>query len=174
MLILRQIFLLNQPTGISFQIQLVNTLTTAEKENINGRCNDLEKWYMERGSIEKVLKKQILNAWEHCRNNILEGDKQQMSEKKLMFNNMYYLTIQNVRSIIEELNILFTSNKIHKKVFPNETVIGFRNCKSHPLRITWLEPNYPRLRRLEDVNMRQNILPCCYHNICCRSIPRNM
>ena len=62
--------MLNLPTGISFQIQLVNTLTTAEKENINGRCNDLEKWYMERGGIEKMLKKQILNAWEHCRNNI--------------------------------------------------------------------------------------------------------
>ena len=129
---------------------------------------------MERGGIEKMIKKQILNAWEHCRNNILEGDKQEMSEKKLMFNNMYYLAIQNVRSIIEELHILFTRNKIQKKLFPNETVIGFRNCKSYPLRITWLEPNYPRLRRLEDVNMRQNILPCCYHNICCRSISRNM
>ena len=31
---------------------------------------------------------------------------------------------------MEELNILLTSNKEHKKVFPDVSVVGFRNGKS--------------------------------------------
>ena len=52
-----------------------------------------------------------------------------MSEQKLTFNITYYPAFQNVRAIMEELNILLTPNKDHKKVFPNVPVIGFRNGK---------------------------------------------
>ena len=47
-------------------------------------------------------------------------------------NIQHYLlsSFQNVRAIMEELHILLTSNKEHKKVFPNVPVIGFRNGKS--------------------------------------------
>ena len=37
---------------------------------------------------------------------------------------------QNVRAIMEELQLLLTSNKEHKRVFPNVLVIGLRNGKS--------------------------------------------
>ena len=37
---------------------------------------------------------------------------------------------QNVRAIMEELRILLTHNKEHKKVFPNVPIIGFQNGKS--------------------------------------------
>lgn len=40
-----------------------------------------------------------------------------MSEQKLMFNIIYYPAFQNVRNIMEELNILVTPNKELKKVF---------------------------------------------------------
>ena len=53
-----------------------------------------------------------------------------MSEQKLAFNITYYPAFQNVRAIMEELHILLTPNKEHKKVFPNVPVIGFRNGKS--------------------------------------------
>ena len=45
------------------------------------RCNDLEKWLMERGYNQKMIK-QILSAREHSRNGLLEKEKQQMSERK--------------------------------------------------------------------------------------------
>ena len=72
---------------------------------------------MERGYNEKMIRKQILRAREHSRNDLLEREKQQMSEQKLTFNITYYPAFQNVRAIMEELHILLTPNKEHKKVF---------------------------------------------------------
>ena len=85
---------------------------------------------MERGYNEKIKRKQILSTREHSRNDLLEKEKQQMSEKKLTFNIFYYPAFQNVRSIMEELHILLTPNKEHQKVFPDVPVVGFRNGKS--------------------------------------------
>ena len=84
---------------------------------------------MERGYNKKMIRKQILSAREHSRNDLLEKEKQQMSERKLTFNITYYSTFRNVRSIMEELHIS-TPNKEHKKVFPDVPVVGFRNGKS--------------------------------------------
>ena len=42
----------------------------------------------------------------------------------------YYRAFRNVRSIMEELHILLTPNKEHKKVFPDVPVVGFRNGES--------------------------------------------
>ena len=52
-----------------------------------------------------------------------------MPDQNLTFNITYYPAFQNVRAIMEELHILLTLNKEHKKVFPNVPVIGFRNGK---------------------------------------------
>ena len=73
-------------------------------ETFHRRCNDLEKWLMERGYNEKMIKKQILSAREYSRNDHLEIEKQQMSERKLIFNITYYPDFRNVRSIMEELH----------------------------------------------------------------------
>ena len=61
---------------------------------------------MERGYNKKIIRKQILRAGEHSRNDLLERGKQQMSEQKLTFNITYYPVFQNVRAITEELHIL--------------------------------------------------------------------
>ena len=53
-----------------------------------------------------------------------------MSEQKLTFNITYYPAFKNVRTITEEIHILSTPNKEHKKVFPNVRVIGFWNGMS--------------------------------------------
>ena len=76
-----------------------------------------------------MVRNQTLRAREHSRNYILEREKQQTFEQKLTFNITYYPAFQNVRVTMEELHILLTPNKEHKKVFPNVPVIGFRNGK---------------------------------------------
>ena len=53
-----------------------------------------------------------------------------MPEKKLTFNITYYPAFQNVRRIMEELNILLTPNKEHRKVVPGVSVVGFWNGES--------------------------------------------
>ena len=77
-----------------------------------------------------MIRKQILRAREHSSNDLLEREKQQISEQKLTFNITYYPVFQNVRAITEELHILLTPDKEHKKVFPNVPIIGFRNGRS--------------------------------------------
>ena len=55
----------------------------SDNETFDRRCNDLGKWLMERGYNEKMIKKQILRAREHSRNDLLKKEKQQLSERKL-------------------------------------------------------------------------------------------
>ena len=73
-----------------------------------------------------------------------------MSEQKLTFKITYYPAFQNVRVIMEELHILLTPNKEHKKVFPNVWVIGFWNGKS--LKDVLVRATLPNLTRMEDMN----------------------
>ena len=68
---------------------------------------------MERGYNEKKIRKQILRAREQSRNDLLEGEKPQVSEQKLTFNITYYPAFQNVRALMEELYYLLIPNKEH-------------------------------------------------------------
>ena len=83
---------------------------------------------MQRSYNEKIIRKLILSAREHSRNDLLEKKKQQMSKKNI--NITHYPAFQNVRIIMEELHVLLIPNKEHKKVFPDVPVVGFRNDKS--------------------------------------------
>ena len=109
----------------------------SDNETFDRRCNDLEKWLMERGYNEKIIRKQILRK------------KQQISEKKLTFNITYYPAFQNVRNIMKELYIL-PINKEPKTVFPNAPVAGFQNGKS--LMDYLLRTKLSKFKRVEDVN----------------------
>ena len=90
----------------------------------------MEKWLIERGYNEKMIRKQILRAREHSRNDLLEKEKPQMSEQKLTFNITCYPAFQNVRAIMEELHILLTPNIEHNKVLPNVPLQGIRMTKA--------------------------------------------
>ena len=115
--------------GIPYSQALRLNRICSDNKTVDRRCNDLEKWLMERGYNEKMIRKQILSGQEYSTNDLLEKEKQQMPEKKLTFNIAYYPAFQNVRKIMEELRLLLTLNKEHRKVFPDMPVVGFRNGK---------------------------------------------
>ena len=56
--------------------------------------------------------------------------KSEPDQNKLTFNITYYPVFQNVRNILQELHILLTPDKEHKKVFQDIPVAGFGNGKS--------------------------------------------
>ena len=93
---------------------------------------------MESGYNEKMIRKQLLRAWEHSSKDLLEREEAGTSESKLTFNITYYPGFQNIRNILQDitfyidniLHLLLALDKIHKKVFPNVPVVGFRNGKS--------------------------------------------
>ena len=88
----------------------------SDNDNFNKRCNNLEKCWIKRGYNKKMTRKQILRAWEHMGNDLRKREKPQMLEQKLTFNNPYNSASQ---SLLEELLMLLTHSKEHKKVFPN-------------------------------------------------------
>ena len=69
-----------------------------------------------------MIRQQIIRSREHSRNDLLEREKPQISEQKLTFNVTFYRAFQNVGAIMEELHILLTPNKEHKKLFPKLSV----------------------------------------------------
>ena len=86
---------------------------------------------MEKRYDGKLIRKQILRrAREHSSKDLLERNKRETSEKKLTFNITYYPVFQNNIDILQEFHFVLVTDKEHKKVFPNVTVVGFRNGKS--------------------------------------------
>ena len=72
----------------------------------------------------------FLELAEHSRESLLKKVKSKANQNKLTFINTHYLVFQNVRNILQELRILLTPDKEHKKVFQDILVVGFRNGKS--------------------------------------------
>ena len=91
---------------------------------------------MERDYSERLVRKQILKARGESRDSLLERVNTRTSESKLTFNITYYPAFQNVRNILQELQILLVPDKEHKKVFTEVflhkkvPIVGFRNGKS--------------------------------------------
>ena len=82
---------------------------------------------MERDYSEGMVRMQILKARGNSRDSFLERGNTRASESKLIFSITYYPAFQNVRNILEELQILLAPDKEHKKVFPEVPIVGFRN-----------------------------------------------
>ena len=106
------------------------TRICSNNSNFDRRCNKLERWLLEKGYSEKMVRKQVLRALEHSRESLLEKVKSESDQKKLTSNITSYPVFQNVRNILQELYIILTLDQVHKKVFQDIPVVGFRNGKS--------------------------------------------
>ena len=62
----------------------------SDNKKLDQRCNDLEKWLMERGYHERMVRTQILKARGESRDSLLERGNTRTSESKLTFNITYY------------------------------------------------------------------------------------
>ena len=85
---------------------------------------------MERGYSERMVRTQIFKARGESRDSLLERGNIKSSESKLAFNITYYPAFQNVRIVLEEIQILLAPDIEHEKVFPEVPIVGFRNGKS--------------------------------------------
>ena len=104
----------------------------SDNEKFNQHCNDLEKWLIERGCSEKLVRTHILKARAESRVSLLKrGNTRTSEESKLTFNITYCPAFENVR----RMHIVRTSNfappdKEHKMVFTEVPIVGFGNSKS--------------------------------------------
>ena len=116
--------------GIPYSQALRFNRICSDNDKFDKRCNDLEKWLLERGYSEKMVREQILRARKESRDSLLERSNSRTQETKLTFNITYYPAYQNIRNVLQELHILLAPDKEHQKVFPTVPIVGFRNGKS--------------------------------------------
>ena len=56
---------------------------------------------------------------------MLKTERSHPEENKLTFNITYYPALQNIKTILEELQILLAPDKEHQRVFLNVPIVGF-------------------------------------------------
>lgn len=54
----------------------------------------------------------------------------QQEKTQITFNLTFYPFFKNVRKILKELHLLLTPEQLHKTVFSEVAIIGFKNAKS--------------------------------------------
>ena len=102
----------------------------SNNEFFDKRCNDLEKYRLERGYSEKMVRTEILQARAIPRDALLEKVNNQEKQNKITFNITYHPIFRDVRKILEELHAILGPAVGHKKVFPDVPMIGFKINKN--------------------------------------------
>ena len=115
--------------GIPYSQALRLNRICSNNEFFDKRCNDLEKYLLERGYSEKMVRKEILQARAIPRDALLEKVNNQESQDRITFNITYYPVFRDVRKILEELHAILASDDGYKKVFPDVPLVGFKNNK---------------------------------------------
>ena len=72
---------------------------------------------------------QMLKVRGESRDSSLERGNNRTHVRKLTFNITYSPEVHNVRSFLQELQILLAPDKEHKNVFPEDPIVGCRNGK---------------------------------------------
>ena len=85
--------------GISCSHALRLKRICSNNEFFDKICNDLERYLLERGYSEKMVRKQILRARALPRNTLLEKVIDQEKQNKINFNITYHPVFRNVRKI---------------------------------------------------------------------------
>ena len=116
--------------GIPYSQALRLNRICSNNEFFGKICNDLEKYLLERGYSEKMVRKEILRDRAIPRDALLEKVNNQEKQNKITFNITYHPVFRNVRKFLEELHVILASDDGHKKVFSDVPMIGFKNNKN--------------------------------------------
>ena len=116
--------------GIPYSQTLRLNRICSDSTSFDRRCNDLERWLLERDYKEKEVRKQALRGKAFCRNDLLNRERTFQEKTQVTFNLTYYPVFKDVRKILKDLHLLLTPDKTHKKVFSEVPIIGFKNAKS--------------------------------------------
>ena len=99
------------------------------RNSFNKRCNDLERFLLERGYSSKFVLKKKIRARKITRNELLDKEKSHGNDSKLTFNVTYYPMFRHLKSQLKELHVILACDEDHQKVFHEVPIIGFKNSK---------------------------------------------
>ena len=69
------------------------------------------------------------------RNELLDKEKSQGNDTKLTFNVTYYPVFRHLKNQLKDLHVILACDEAHKKVFPEVSIIGFKNNKKLKLHL---------------------------------------
>ena len=81
---------------------------------------------LHQGYSDRMIRMHIIKARGESGDSLLERENNTTFESRIT----YYPAFQNIRRILQELQILLARDKEHKKVFLEALIVGFRNGKS--------------------------------------------
>ena len=116
--------------GIPYSQALRLNRICSETSSFDKRCNDLERFLLERGYSSKLVRQEILQARKIPRNELLDKKKSQGNDSKLTFDVTYYPVFRHLKSQLKELYVILAYDEDHKKLFFKVPIIGFKNDKN--------------------------------------------
>ena len=102
----------------------------SETNSSDKRCNDSERFLLERGYSSKLARKQIFWARNIPRNELLDKGMSQGNDGKLTFNVTYYPVFRDLKNQLKELHVILACDEAHKKVFPEAPIMVSRTIRT--------------------------------------------
>ena len=118
----------------------------SENAEFDKRCNELEGWLIKRGYSEKLVRSKVLEARSFKRKDLLYREKSERKEK-ITFNLTFHPAFQSLYKVLRKLQTILSCDKIHKEVFQDVPIVGFRNSKS--LKDMLVRAKVPPLKQTE-------------------------
>ena len=122
--------------SIPYSQALRLTRICSKTEFFDKRYNQLESWLKQRGYRGKLVRSQILKARGISRKNLLNQERKHQKEEKLTFNITYHPAYSKLKQIMQNIQLLLTSDAEHHKVFQKVAIIRFK--KEKVCKIVWL------------------------------------
>ena len=78
-----------------------------------------------------MVRSHILKTRKYRRSDLLNKEKREVNQNnKLFLNITYHPSFSRLKHTLNDIHILLTPDKEHKKVFENVPIVGFRKGKS--------------------------------------------
>ena len=90
----------------------------SETNSFHKHYNDLERFLLERECNFMLVEKEILSARQIPRYELLDKEKSQRDDRKLIFNVTYYPVVRHLKAQLKELLKILACDEGRKKVFP--------------------------------------------------------
>ena len=85
----------------------------SDTNSFDKRCNDLERFLLERGYSSKLVRKEMLRARKIPRHELLDEEKSRSNDSKLTFNVTYYPVFRHLKSQRKELHVIIACDEDH-------------------------------------------------------------
>ena len=82
------------------------------------------------GYSDKLVRGQILKARKFKRNELLNRERWDKKDPKLVLNITYHPSFSRLKIVLKEIHLLLTPDEKHRSTFPDVLVIGFKRGRS--------------------------------------------